>query len=108
MRLFLNHDNDITRHLSRVFIAFSVESNPTIIRGALVDHNLKHFLLLDDFLALAGLARVSFVNNFSLTMAIITRTLRLRVNTRSKLQHLSNDTTATTCRALLNCTFFPT
>ena len=108
MRPFLNHDNDISRQLSWLLTTFIFESKLAIIRGALVDHNLKHFLLLDDFLALAGLAHVSFVNNFSPTTAIITRTLRLRGDTRSKLQHLSNDTTATTCRALLNCTFFPT
>jgi len=108
MGLFLNHDYDITRLLSWVFISFSVESKLAIIRGALVDHSLKHFLLLYDFLALAGLTLVGFVNNFSLTTAIITRTLRLRVHTRSKLLHLSDDTTAATCRALLNGTFFAT
>ena len=108
MRLFLNLDNDITRQLSWVLITFILESKLAIIRGALVDHNLKHFLLLDDFLAHAGLANVGFVNNFSPTTAIITRTLRLPLHTSSKLLHLSDDTTATTCLALLNGTFFPT
>merc|ERR1719469_195472 len=108
VRLLLYNNDDIASFLTRELVCFAMELVLAIVRSAFVDHSLEDFLLLGDLLALANLALVGFVNDFTFATAVITWALRLRVHTGSKLRHAGDHTTATASRALLDSAFFAT
>jgi len=105
--LFDNND-DITRLGTGELISLSVEDVVVAIRGTLIDLSLDDLLFLDDLLSIANFALVFFVNHFSLTSAIVTRSLRLRVHTGSELDHLGDHTTSLARSTLLDSAFFTT
>ena len=73
--LFLHDDDYITCLLSRVLVGLAVECVLLIIRRALVDLGVEHLLLFRHLLALASLALVGLIDDFTFATAIIARTL---------------------------------
>jgi len=61
----------ITSLSTRVLISFAVESVLIFVWCALIDIDLNDLLLFNDLFAIACLALVGFVDNFTLTSAII-------------------------------------
>lgn len=108
VRLFLHDNDDITGLLAWELVGFTVERELAVVGCALVDHGLENFLLLDDLLALANLAFVGFIDDFTLATAIVTRSLGLRVHSRAELLHACHDTATTASCALLYSALFAT
>ena len=106
MWLLLDDNDDITSFLPRILISFTVESVLSVIWRTFVNDGIDYLLLLFDFLSIAYLALILFVNDFTFASAIITRSLRLGVHAGSKLCHTGDDTAASTRCALLNSAFF--
>jgi hypothetical protein len=103
--LFDNND-DIAGLGTGELISLSVEDVVVAIRGTLIDLSLDDLLLLDDLLSIANFALEFFVDNFSLTSAIVTGALRLRVHAGAELDHLGDHTTSLATRTLLDSAFF--
>ena len=89
VRLFLHNDNNITGFDTWEFIGLAVEDVLLIVGRTLVNLSIKNFLLFYYFFTIAHFAFVLLVYRFTLSSAIITRTLRLSVHTWSKLLHTS-------------------
>lgn len=106
VRLLLHNDDDITGLLTWVLVGFTVESVLTVVGGSLVNLSIDNFLLLSDLLALANCAFVGLINDFTFAIAIVTRSLRLRVHSRAELSHAGHDTATTASCALLDSAFF--
>jgi len=104
--LFLYNNDNITGFLTWELVCLTVESELHIVGSALVDLSVENFLLLCHLFALANLALVGFVDNFTLATAVITWALRLGVHARSKLGHTGDHTLATASSALLDSAFF--
>lgn len=108
VRLLLDNNNHIAGFLTGVLVGFTVESVLGFVGGAFVDLGFNDLLLLFDLLALAHLALVGLVDLFSLAIAVVARTLGLRVHSRAKLGHAGDDTTSSASCALLDSAFFAT
>lgn len=104
--LLLDNDHDIARLGTRELVSFSVEGVLAVVGGTLVNSHIDDLLLFVDFLSLASLALVGFVNDFALAAAVVTRSLGLRVHAGSELGHASHHTAATAGCALLDSAFF--
>lgn len=108
MGLLLSYDNDVTGLLARVLISLSVEGVLVIVGRSFVNDGLKNLLLLADFLSIASLALVLFVDNLTLTTAIFTRSLRLCVHAGPEHRHFHYNTTTFARIALLDSAFLAT
>jgi hypothetical protein len=81
--LFLNLDNYITRFNAGELIGLSMEDITLSIRCTLVDLDIKDLLLFENFFAIACLAFVFLINNFTCSIALIARLCALTVHTWS-------------------------
>ncbi len=81
--LLLDLNDYITGLNIREFISLAMEDVFLTIGSALVDHDLKDLLILDDFLAIAILALVFLINDLALSFAIIAWASTLCVHARS-------------------------
>ena len=104
VRLFLNHDHDVTWFLARVLISLAVEHILSSVSGAFVYLSFDNFFLLDNFFSIASLTFIFFVDDFTLATAVITRSLGLTVHAWTKHLHLGDLASAFAGAALLNCT----
>lgn len=102
--LLLDLNNDVARLNIRVFISLSVEDILLTVGSALVNLNLKDFLILDDLLAIASLALVFFIDDLTFALAIVAWTSALRVHARSKHLHDSPHAAALASTARSDCT----
>jgi hypothetical protein len=102
----LNLNNNITRFNSWELISFAMED--VFLTGwcTLINLNFKNFLFLYNFFTIAGFALIFFVNLFTSTTALITRSGSLRIHTRSKhLHYCSHTFTITSFTALDSSSF---
>lgn len=106
VRHFFNNNDDITGLGARVFISFSVEYVVIAIRRTLIDFSFNNFLLFADLLSIANFTFILLIDDFSLSTAFITRSLRLRVHARTELDHLGDHTTSLASSTLLDSAFF--
>jgi len=105
VRLFLNHDHDVTWFLAGVLISLTVEHILGSVSGAFVNLSFDNFFLLDNFFSITSLAFIFFVDDFTLATTVITRSLGLTVHAWTKHLHLGDLASAFAGAALLNCTF---
>jgi hypothetical protein len=103
--LLADNDNITSFHPGKL-VSLSMEFIFVFVRGAFVDFNIDDFLFFDNFFAITVLAFVLVVYNLAFSTAIIARTLRLRVHSRSKLDQLRDHTLSSASRASLDCSFF--
>jgi len=69
--LLLDDNNNVSRLNSWVLVSLAMEHILLVVRCTLVNLNVYNFLLLDDFLSVAELALVFFVNDFTCSTAVI-------------------------------------
>jgi len=106
--LLLYNDHNVAWLRSWVLVGLAMESVLAIVWCTFVDHCVNHLFLLTDFLSFARLTLVCLVNNFTFASAVIAWSLRLRVHARAKLGHSGDNTSTTTCCALLDGSFLST
>ena len=71
MWLLLDNNNNVSWLNPWVLICLTMEHILLVVRCTLVDLNVYDFLLLDDFFAVAELALVFLVNDFTCASAVI-------------------------------------
>jgi len=71
VRLLLDYNYYVSWLSPWVLVSLAMEHILLIIRCTLVDLNVNYFLVLDDFLAVAELALVFFVNDFTFATAVV-------------------------------------
>ena len=101
MRLLFNNNNDISGRYSGCLITLATESNRLATLHALIDVNLKHLLLGNDFLRIACLATVLHVDNLTNTRTFVARLLHL-LDHRT---HLTQGDAHTTTIASMACSY---
>jgi hypothetical protein len=74
MGLLLDNNDDITSLSTWEFVSLSVEGVGLPIGCTLVNLGIYDLLFLHDFLAIAGLALILLVDDFTLSTAVITAT----------------------------------
>jgi hypothetical protein len=92
--LFLDLDDYITSLYIGVLVGFTMEHVLLTIGCTLVNLDLDNLLFFGNFFAVAGLALVLFVDDLTLTLALVAGASALRVHARSKLLHHSPHTFA--------------
>lgn len=75
--LLLRDYNHITGFDAWILVSFTMERVLVVVRRALIDRCFKNLLLLYNLLAVASLALVLFVDDFSLAAAFVAGTLGL-------------------------------
>jgi hypothetical protein len=108
VRLLLNNYNDITWLDARVFVGLAMEDVLLVVWCTLIDFRLDDLLLLHNFFAIAVLAFVLLINDFTFTIAVIAGTLGLSVHAWSKHLHSSHYAATLARAAFLDSTFFTT
>jgi len=108
VRLLLDDNDNVSWLDTWVLVCLAMEHVLLVVRCALVNLSLYDFLLLDNFLSIAGLALVFLVNHFALTATVIAGPLRLAIHPRTDHSHLHNLTTTLAGSALLDSAFFAT
>jgi len=71
VRLLLDYNYYVSWLMPWVLVSLAMEHILLIVRCTLVDLNVNYFLVLDDFLAVAELALVFFVNDFTFATAVV-------------------------------------
>lgn len=105
VRLFLNHDNNVTWFYAGELISLAVESILGSIGSTFVHFSFDNFFLLNNFFAVAKLTFIFVVNDLTPATAIVARSLRLTVHSWTKHLHLGDHASAFAGATLLNCTF---
>ena len=80
--LLLDLDDDITGLDAWVFVSLTMEDVFLTVRCTLIDLDLNDFLLLNDLLAIASLALIFLIDDFTLALAFIAGLGALRVHSR--------------------------
>jgi hypothetical protein len=104
--LLLHNNDDITGLGSWELVSLSVEGVGLPVRCTLVDLGIDDLLFLHDFLAIASLALILLVNDFTLSTTVITATSGLCVHAGSELLHFGYLTATSASATLLNGSFF--
>jgi len=108
VRLFQADYNNITSLSARVLIGFTVESVWVLIWCALINVDFNDLLFFDNFLSIASLAFVGFVNDFTLAATFVAWALRLCIHAWAELSHLRDHSASFASWTLLDCTFLAT
>lgn len=108
MWLLLCYYDHITWLNSWVLIGLAMECVLVVVWSALIDLGFEHFLLFYYFLAIASLALVLLINDFTLALTVFARSLALSVHSRSEHLHASHNTSSLAASTLLDSTLFST
>ena len=79
--LFLYYNDDITRLDTGCLISLTMEGVLAFVRSTLVDHNIEDLLFFVDLFTFTRCASIGFIDNLTLTTAVIARALGLGVHT---------------------------
>lgn len=94
VRLLLNNYNDITWLDAGVFVGLAMENVLLVVWCTLIDFCLDDLFLLHNLFAIAVLAFVLLINDFTFTVAVIAGARRLSVHAWSKHLHSRYHATA--------------
>jgi hypothetical protein len=108
VRLLLNNYNDITWLDAGVFVGLAMEDVLLVVWCTLIDFCLDDLFLLHNLLAIAVLAFVLFINDFTFAITVIAGARRLSVHAWSKHLHSCHHAAAFARAAFLDSTFFTT
>jgi len=104
--LLLTHNDNITSFHAWVLICLAMELVLIVVWCSFVNLDLNDLLFFAHLLSIASLTFVLFVNYFTFSTAIIARSLRLCVHSRSKLLHSDHHSSSLTSAAFLYCSIF--
>jgi hypothetical protein len=103
--LLLDNDDDIAGLSTWELVGLPVEGVMLAIGRTLVNLSIDDFLFFVDLLAIANLALVLLIDDFSFSTTIVARTLGLSVHTGSELLHFGNHAATSASSALLDGAF---
>lgn len=76
------------------------------MRRTFINTYVKNLRFFDNFLTITYFTFVFFIDNFTFTLAFVTRTSTLSVHTRSNHLHFSDHTTTSACATSLYSSLF--